>query len=206
MKSKDRVYVRMNKDNYKKLTKRVNYLSATRTSVILLSLFLYQDNILSEEEISENLKEVKSETDVENFYIEFPDYFVTLFKVKERFLYSFDEFISAFLNALLKDESIYWGEADEKLEKSLRLWKLDSDLLNWLTAFSKKTRISQTLLLNYSFMHKVPNNIVNSDESKKERKGLLLTSASTEFIDSFPVSRKPIVVENHIKALKKLVQ
>ena len=206
MKSKDRVYIRMSNDNYIKLNKRVNYLSSTRTSVILLSLFLYQDNVLSEEEIADNLKEVKSDSKLEYFYIEFPEYFIKLFKVKERFLYSFDEFISAFLNALLKDESIYWGEADVKLEKSLRLWKLDSDLLNWLNTFSKKTRISQTLLLNYSFMHKVPNNIVNSEESKKERKGLLLTSASTEFIDSFPVSRKPIIVENHIKALKMLVQ
>lgn len=60
---KKRFNVLLTGQNYQKLMKRVNYLASTRTSVILLSLFLYQDSKLNEKQIRYYLEQVRDDSE-----------------------------------------------------------------------------------------------------------------------------------------------
>lgn len=161
---KKRFNVLLTGQNYQKLMKRVNYLASTRTSVILLSLFLYQDSKLNEKQIRYYLEQVRDDSEKEKFYFEASPYLVNTLKNKKRYLYSLDEYVTAILNFLLEDEQYEWGEADEKQEKVTSIYTIDKNLAKWLERFSSKSGISQTTLLNYSFM----NAIANFNEIEKQ--------------------------------------
>lgn len=199
---KERIYLKMSDSNYQKLIRRVNYLGSTRTNIILMSLFLYQDSELTEEQIHDNLTEIDFDNDKHEFYFEINSYFLTIFKSKQRFLFSLDEYISAFLNALLNEDDESCKEADTKQPKIRRVYYIDELLESWLSTFSEETGIVQTTLLNYSFMYKLPEYQKKNNDSNKVKKGLFLTQPSLDYLQSFEDYSVSEVIENHIKALK----
>lgn len=201
---KKRFNVQLTNQNYRKLMKRVHYLASTRTSVILLSLFLYQDSKLTEKQISHYLEQINDDNHKEKFYFEASPYIVNTLKNKKRYLYTLDEYVSAFLSFILEDETNEWGEIDGKQEKVTSIFALDKDLTHWLDRFSKTSGISQTTLLNYSFMYPQ----VSIDEREKEKgrikKGLFLTQSSLTYLETHSEVKKATIIENHIKKLQKL--
>ena len=199
---KERIYLKMSDSNYQKLIRRVNYLGSTRTNVILMSLFLYQDSDLTEEQVYDNLTEIDFDTEQHEFYFEINSYFLTIFKNKQRYLFSLDEYLAAFLNALLNEDDDSCKEADTKQPKIRRVYHIDETLEQWLSSFSEETGIVQTTLLNYSFMYRLPHYQKRSNESNKIKKGLFLTQPSLDYLQSFEDYSVAEIIENHIKALK----
>lgn len=199
---KERIYLKMSDSNYQKLIRRVNYLGSTRTNVILMSLFLYQDSDLTEEQVYDNLTEIDFDTEQHEFYFEINSYFLTIFKNKQRYLFSLDEYLAAFLNALLNEDDDTCKEADTKQPKIRRVYHIDESLEQWLSSFSEETGIVQTTLLNYSFMYRLPDYQKRSNESNKVKKGLFLTQPSLDYLQSFEDYSVAEIIENHIKALK----
>ncbi|PJK24535.1 hypothetical protein CV769_14990 [Enterococcus mundtii] len=199
---KERIYLKMSDSNYQKLIRRVNYLGSTRTNVILMSLFLYQDSDLTEEQVYDNLTEIDFDTEQHEFYFEINSYFLTIFKNKQRYLFSLDEYLAAFLNALLNEDDDTCKEADTKQPKIRRVYHIDESLEQWLSSFSEETGIVQTTLLNYSFMYRLSDYQKRSNESNKVKKGLFLTQPSLDYLQSFEDYSVAEIIENHIKALK----
>lgn len=201
---KKRFNVQLTNQSYQKLMKRVHYLAATRTSVILLSLFLYQDSKLNEKQLSHYLEQINDDTHREKFYFEVSPYLINTLKNKKRYLYTVDEYVSAFLSFILEDETNKWGEIDEKQEKVTNIFAIDKELTHWLDRFSKTSGISQTTLLNYSFMYPLVS--INEREKEKERikKGLFLTQSSLAYLETHSEVKKATIIENHIKELQKL--
>lgn len=199
---KERIYLKMSDANYQKLIRRVNYLGSTRTNIILMSLFLYQDSELIEEQIYDNLTEIDFDNDKHEFYFEINSYFLTIFKTKQRFLFNLDEYISAFLNALLNEDDESCKEAATKQPKIRRVYSIDESLVNWLSTFSEETGIVQTTLLNYSFMYQLPEYQKRNNDSNKVKKGLFLTQPSLDYLQSFKNYSVGEIIENHIYALK----
>lgn len=199
---KERIYLKMSDSNYQKLIRRVNYLGSTRTNVILMSLFLYQDSDLTEEQVYDNLTEIDFDTEQHEFYFEINSYFLTIFKNKQRYLFSLDEYLAAFLNALLNEDDDTCKETDTKQPKIRRVYHIDESLEQWLSSFSEETGIVQTTLLNYSFMYRLPHYQKRSNESNKIKKGLFLTQPSLDYLQSFEDYSVAEIIENHIKALK----
>lgn len=201
---KKRFNVLLTGQNYQKLMKRVNYLASTRTSVILLSLFLYQDSKLNEKQIRYYLEQVRDDSEKEKFYFEASPYLVNTLKNKKRYLYSLDEYVTAILNFLLEDEQYEWGEADEKQEKVTSIYTIDKNLAKWLERFSSKSGISQTTLLNYSFMNAIANFNEIDKTNDRIKKGFFLTQSSLDYFETRPEIKKAAIIENHIKELQKL--
>lgn len=201
---KKRFNVLLTGQNYQKLMKRVNYLASTRTSVILLSLFLYQDSKLNEKQIRYYLEQVRDDSEKEKFYFEASPYLVNTLKNKKRYLYSLDEYLTAILNFLLEDEQYEWGEADEKQEKVTSIYTIDKNLAKWLDRFSSKSGISQTTLLNYSFMNAIANFSEIDKTNDRIKKGFFLTQSSLHYFETRPEIKKAAIIENHIKELQKL--
>lgn len=199
---KERIYLKMSNSNYQKLIRRVNYLGSTRTNVILMSLFLYQDSDLTEEKVYDNLTEIDFDKEQHEFYFEINSYFLTIFKNKQRYLFSLDEYLAAFLNALLNEDDDTCKETDTKQPKIRRVYHIDESLEQWLSSFSEETGIVQTTLLNYSFMYRLPHYQKRSNESNKIKKGLFLTQPSLDYLQSFEDYSVAEIIENHIKALK----
>ena len=199
---KERIYLKMSDSNYQKLIRRVNYLGSTRTNVILMSLFLYQDSDLTEEQVYDNLTEIDFDTEQHEFYFEINSYFLTIFKNKQRYLFSLDEYLAAFLNALLNEDDDTCKETDTKQPKIRRVYHIDESLEQWLSSFSEETGIVQTTLLNYSFMYRLPHYQKRSNESNKIKKGLFLTQPSLDYLQSFEDYSVAEIIENHIKALQ----
>lgn len=199
---KERIYLKMSGSNYQKLIRRVNYLGSTRTNVILMSLFLYQDSDLTEEQVYDNLTEIDFDTEQHEFYFEINSYFLTIFKNKQRYLFSLDEYLAAFLNALLNEDDDTCKETDTKQPKIRRVYHIDESLEQWLSSFSEETGIVQTTLLNYSFMYRLPHYQKRSNESNKIKKGLFLTQPSLDYLQSFEDYSVAEIIENHIKALQ----
>lgn len=201
---KKRFNVLLTSQNYQKLMKRVNYLASTRTSVILLSLFLYQDSKLNEKQIRYYLEQVRDDSEKEKFYFEASPYLVNTLKNKKRYLYSLDEYVTAILNFLLEDEQYEWGEADEKQEKVTSIYTIDKNLAKWLERFSSKSGISQTTLLNYSFMNAIANFNEIDKTNDRIKKGFFLTQSSLDYFETRPEIKKAAIIENHIKEMQKL--
>lgn len=201
---KKRFNVLLTGQNYQKLMKRVNYLASTRTSVILLSLFLYQDSKLNEKQIRYYLEQVRDDSEKEKFYFEASPDLVNTLKNKKRYLYSLDEYVTAILNFLLEDEQYEWGEADEKQEKVTSIYTIDKNLAKWLERFSSKSGISQTTLLNYSFMNAIANFNEIDKTNDRIKKGFFLTQSSLDYFETRPEIKKAAIIENHIKELQKL--
>lgn len=201
---KKRFIVLLTGQNYQKLMKRVNYLASTRTSVILLSLFLYQSSTLTEKQIRHQLEQVRDDSEKEKFYFEASPYLVNTLKNKKRYLYSLDEYVTAILNFLLEDEQYEWGEADEKQEKVTSIYTIDKNLATWLDRFSSKSGISQTTLLNYSFMNAIANFSEIDKTNDRIKKGFFLTHSSLNYFETRPEIKKAAIIENHIKELQKL--
>lgn len=201
---KKRFNVLLTGQNYQKLMKRVNYLASTRTSVILLSLFLYQSSTLTEKQIRHQLEQVRDDSEKEKFYFEASPYLVNTLKNKKRYLYSLDEYVTAILNFLLEDEQYEWGEADEKQEKVTSIYTIDKNLAKWLERFSSKSGISQTTLLNYSFMNAIANFSEIDKTNDRIKKGFFLTQSSLNYFETRPEIKKAAIIENHIKELQKL--
>lgn len=199
---KERIYLKMSDSNYQKLIRRVNYLGSTRTNVILMSLFLYQDSDLTEEQVYDNLTEIDFDTEQHEFYFEINSYFLTIFKNKQRYLFSLDEYLAAFLNALLNEDDDTCKETDTKQPKIRRVYHIDESLEQWLSSFSEETGIVQTTLLNYSFMYRLSHYQKRSNESNKIKKGLFLTQPSLDYLQSFEDYSVAEIIENHIKALQ----
>lgn len=199
---KERIYLKMSDSNYQKLIRRVNYLGSTRTNVILMSLFLYQDSDLTEEQVYDNLTEIDFDKEQHEFYFEINSYFLTIFKNKQRYLFSLDEYLAAFLNALLNEDDDTCKETDTKQPKIRRVYHIDESLEQWLSSFSEETGIVQTTLLNYSFMYRLPHYQKRSNESNKIKKGLFLTQPSLDYLQSFEDYSVAEIIENHIKALQ----
>lgn len=201
---KKRFNVLLTGQNYQKLMKRVNYLASTRTSVILLSLFLYQSSTLTEKQIRHQLEQVRGDSEKEKFYFEASPYLVNTLKNKKRYLYSLDEYVTAILNFLLEDEQYEWGEADEKQEKVTSIYTIDKNLAKWLDRFSSKSGISQTTLLNYSFMNAIANFNEIDKTNDRIKKGFFLTQSSLDYFETRPEIKKAAIIENHIKELQKI--
>lgn len=201
---KKRFNVLLTGQNYQKLMKRVNYLASTRTSVILLSLFLYQSSTLTEKQIRHQLEQVRGDSKKEKFYFEASPYLVNTLKNKKRYLYSLDEYVTAILNFLLEDEQYEWGEADEKQEKVTSIYTIDKNLAKWLDRFSSKSGISQTTLLNYSFMNAITNFNEIDKTNDRIKKGFFLTQSSLDYFETRPEIKKAAIIENHIKEMQKI--
>ena len=201
---KKRFNVLLTGQNYQKLMKRVNYLASTRTSVILLILFLYQSSTLTEKQICYQLEQVRDDSEKEKFYFEASPYLVNTLKNKKRYLYSLDEYVTAILNFLLEDEQYDWGEADGKQEKVTSIYMIDKNLAKWLDHFSSKTGISQTTLLNYSFMNAITDLSETDKTNDRIKKGFFLTQSSLNYFETQTEVKKAAIIENHIKELQKL--
>jgi len=167
-----------------------------------MSLFLYQDSDLTEEQVYDNLTEIDFDKEQHEFYFEINSYFLTIFKNKQRYLFSLDEYLAAFLNALLNEDDDTCKETDTKQPKIRRVYHIDESLEQWLSSFSEETGIVQTTLLNYSFMYRLPHYQKRSNESNKIKKGLFLTQPSLDYLQSFEDYSVAEIIENHIKALQ----
>lgn len=201
---KKRFNVLLTGQNYQKLMKRVNYLASTRTSVILLSLFLYQSATLTEKQICYQLEQVRDDSEKEKFYFEASPYLVNTLKNKKRYLYNLDEYVTAILNFLLEDEQYDWREADGKQEKFTSIYTIDKNLAEWLDYFSSKSGISQTTLLNYSFMNAIADFSETDKTNDRIKKGFFLTQSSLNYFETQTKVKKATLIENHIKELRKL--
>lgn len=201
---KKRFNVLLTSQNYQKLMKRVNYLASTRTSVILLSLFLYQDSKLNEKQLTHYLEQVKEDSEKEKFYFEASPYIVNTLKNKKRYLYTLDEYVTAFLMFILEDEEHEWGEADEKQKKVTSIYPIDKKLAQWLDHFSKKSGISQTTLLNYSLANSLAYFERQDKKNDRIKKGFFLTQSSLDYFENYPELKRMTIIESHIKELQKL--
>ncbi|MCA9767119.1 MAG: hypothetical protein KC455_11965 [Carnobacterium sp.] len=202
---KKRFEVSLTKKNYQKLIGRMNYLSSNRTNIILLCIFLYQDSELSEDRINEQLEKIKEDNEKESFYFMALPYIQNIFKHKKRYFFTLDEYVSAFLSTILEEEA-NWEELDKKQPKTTSIYSLDKDLVDWLGKFSEKTGISQTTLLNYSFMNPIQFEPYIVGIKNKVRKGLYLTQSNFERFKGVETAKRPSIVEEQIKALKTLTK
>lgn len=203
---KKRFEVSLTKKNYQKLIGRMNYLSSNRTNIILLCIFLYQDSELSEDRINEQLEKIKEDNEKESFYFMALPYIQNIFKHKKRYFFTLDEYVSAFLGAILEEEEANWEELDKKQPKTTSIYSLDKDLVDWLGKFSEKTGISQTTLLNYSFTNPIQFEPYIVGIKNKVRKGLYLTQSNFERFKGVETAKRPSIVEEQIKALKTLTK
>lgn len=104
----------------------------------------------------------------------------------------------------MEDEQYEWGEADEKQEKVTSIYTIDKNLAKWLERFSSKSGISQTTLLNYSFMNAIANFNEIDKTNDRIKKGFFLTQSSLDYFETRPEIKKAAIIENHIKELQKL--
>lgn len=203
---KRRVEVSLTKENYRKLMGRMNYLASNRTNMILLTIFLYQDSILSEDRIHEQLEKIKKDNETETFYIMLSSYMQTIFKHKKRYFFTLDDYISAFLNVLLEEETLDWKEIDKKQPKITSIYSIDKDLVDWLEKFSEKTGISQTTFLNYSFIHSLSCEPRVDHTNNKVRKGVYLTQSNMECLKDIETAKRSTIIEQQIKALRTFLE
>lgn len=203
---KKRIEVSLTKRNYQKLIRRMNYLASNRTNIVLLCIFLYQDSELTEDRINKQLEKIKEDKEKETFYFMALPYVQNIFKHKKRYFFSLDEYVSAFLNALLEEEELNWEELEKKQPKITSIYSIDKNLVDWLEKFSEKTGISQTTLLNYSFMNPIRFEPYIVGKKNKVRKGVYLTQSNFERFKDVETAKRPSIVEEQIKALKTLTE
>ena len=185
--------------NYQKLIRRANYLGATPTSVVYLIFYLYQDTNLNEDELTKELEFVRADNERKSLAIALQPYLEGIIKIKRRYFFTNPEFISAYVNHFLKNETDEWQEMEEKQAKRTAIFWIDPNLNNWFVNFAKETRISQTTLLNYALM--VSNSLkpYSSKKSNREQKGVHLTEGSLEAIEKLEYEKRASVIENSIR-------
>ena len=201
-----RLDVELTRENYQRLEKRTNYLGSTRTNAILLSFFIYNDLELTEIQVTEQLDRISSDSESEKIYFKILPYMLDQFKNKKMYLYSLNNYITAYLNILLEDKEIDWKESEQQQKKISSAYYLDETLANWLASFSDQTGISQSTFLNYSFMHSIPDNLYTTESKDKIRKGVRLTLASLDYIKKQKNLERSAIIEAHIKEIQHLAE
>lgn len=194
----------MTEEHYSKLLRQANYLGSTRNSVINLKLFLNRGKVLTEKEISEALKAIRSDENEEIFYSNFPQYYNDIYKDKQRYLYSLDEYISALLHVHMNNTPDQWNETDKRIEKKLRIYSINDEILTTFTKFSDDVSLSQTTLLNYAFMngfHEFEEDGTFTYSSQKKKKGFELTLPSISALDDFSKTDKEMVMNRLLKKI-----
>lgn len=194
----------MTEEHYSKLLRQSNYLGSTRNSIINLKLFLNKGKVLTEKEISESLKTIRSDKNEEIFYSNFPQYYNDLYKDKQRYLYSLDEYISALLHIHMDNAPDQWNEADERIEKKLRIYSINNEILDTFTDFADEVSLSQTTLINYAFMngfHELEEDRAFNYSSQKKKKGFELTLPSISLLDDFSKTDKEMVMNRLLKKI-----
>ena len=201
-----RLDVELTQENYQRLEKRINYLGSTRTNAILLSFFIYHDLELTELQIKEQLNSISSDPGSEKIYFKIHPYMLNKFKNKKAYLYSLNDYITAYLNVLLEDQSVDWKESEQQQRKVSSAYHLDEALTNWLACFSDKTGISQSTFLNYSFMHPIQDEFYTVETKNKVRKGVRLTLASLDYLKEQKDFERPAIIEAHIKEIQRMAE
>lgn len=199
----------MTNEHYSHLVRQAHYLGATRNSVINLKLFLNREVELSEKDISEALQAIRSDDQEQVFYSNFPAYYNDVFKSKQRFLYSIDEYVSAVLYIHMNHPSDHWEEADERVEKKVRIYSINNDILDDFVEFANEVSVSQAALLNYAFMNDFQ---AFEDEERfhysneKQKKGFELTLPSVSALDAFSRTDKEMVMNRLLKKIPEVLK
>lgn len=202
---KHRFNVLLTEENQQKLMNRMNYLGSNRSNMILLNIFLYQDLELTETQIATQLEKIDKDSNSNKFYFLAMPYIVNIIKHKRNYLCSIERFVTAFLNEIIEKHMTNWEEADQLQSKITCIYQIDVDLSKWLENLSNETGVSQTTLLNFSFMNNIPFDTRISKEANKKSKGVYLTQASLDKVNKEQKKNRSAFVENHIRGLKKIV-
>lgn len=202
----ERLNVTLTKQKYEKLERRLNFFSTSRTQMIYLHLFLYQDATLTEREIKDTLLEIDFDDNSNTFTFMANDYFLNIFKKKQRYLFSLNEYVSAFLNILLENDETFEGmELDVKQEKKKSMIHMQSDMAEWVQKFSKQTGLSKAVFTNYALCQDL-DNMVMSSNSIGVREGFYLPLSTDEYLKQFDYEKRVNVLHNHIKAFKNIAE
>lgn len=202
----ERLNVTLTKKKYEKLERRLNFFSTSRTQMIYLHLFLYQEATLTEREIKDTLLEIDFDDNSNTFTFMANDYFLNMFKKKQRYLFSLNEYVSAFINILLENDETFEGmELDVKQEKKKSMIHMQSDMAEWVQSFSKQTGLSKAVFTNYALCQNL-DNMVMSSNSIGVRKGFYLPLSTDEYLKQFDYEKRVNVLHNHIKAFKNIAE
>lgn len=203
---KERLNVTLTKEKYEKLERRLNYFSTSRTQMIYLHLFLYQEAELTEIKIRDTLLEIDFDKESQSFTFMANSYFLNIFKNKQRYLFSLNEYVSAFLNILLENDETFEGmELDEKQEKKKSMIHMQNDIAEWLQSFSKETGLSKAVFTNYALCQNL-DNMVKTSNTIGTREGFYLPLSTDNYLKQFDYDKRVNVLHNHIKAFKNIAE
>lgn len=203
---KERLNVTLTKEKYEKLERRLNYFSTSRTQMIYLHLFLYQEAELTEIKIRDTLLEIDFDKESQSFTFMANSYILNIFKNKQRYLFSLNEYVSAFLNILLENDETFEGmELDEKQEKKKSMIHMQNDIAEWLQSFSKETGLSKAVFTNYALCQNL-DNMVKTSNTIGTREGFYLPLSTDNYLKQFDYDKRVNVLHNHIKAFKNIAE
>ncbi|WP_220727280.1 hypothetical protein [Marinilactibacillus psychrotolerans] len=196
----------MTQEKYEKLERRLNFFSTSRTQMIYLHLFLYQEATLTEREIKDSLLEIDFDENSYSFTFMANDYFLNIFKKKQRYLFSLNEYVSVFLNILLENDETFEGmELDAKQEKKKSMIHMQDDIAEWVQDFSKRTGLSKAVFTNYALCQNL-DNVVISSNTIGVREGFYLPLSTDNYLKQFDYDKRVNVLHNHIKAFKNIAE
>ncbi|GEQ33603.1 hypothetical protein B795N_14850 [Marinilactibacillus psychrotolerans] len=203
---KERLNVTLTQEKYEKLERRLNFFSTSRTQMIYLHLFLYQEATLTEREIKDSLLEIDFDENSYSFTFMANDYFLNIFKKKQRYLFSLNEYVSVFLNILLENDETFEGmELDAKQEKKKSMIHMQDDIAEWVQDFSKRTGLSKAVFTNYALCQNL-DNVVISSNTIGVREGFYLPLSTDNYLKQFDYDKRVNVLHNHIKAFKNIAE
>lgn len=199
---KERLLIKITENDYDILEKRINFLGATRPSVVSLIIYLYRDIKISKDQLDSILYLIKDKKSSKEFIMDVDTVVTKPFINEPLYFYTIHNYLSVLLHLALNDKDEKWLHSDKKQPKIIRKYKVDIDLANWLSKFSKKIGVAESTLLNYSLMFPMETYKKRSFE-KVITKGFLLTSHSIENITNIPNISKEYVIDTNILLLKK---
>lgn len=203
---KERINVSITQNKYKKLERRLNYFSTSRTQMIYLHLFLYQESELEENQIKDTLLEIDLDEESKTFTFIVNDYFLNIFKDKQRYLFSLNEYVSAFLNILLElDETFEGLELEEKQEKRKSMIHIEDDLADWVEEFTKRTGLSKATFFSYALCQDI-GTTYRTGQVTGSRKGFYLPLSIDNFLKEFNYDKRVSILRDHVKAFKQIAE
>ena len=162
--------------HYKEVVQRANFLGISRTAVILLHLYLYEERYadLSQEALQvqwESLEPLQN-----TIQVGVPDALIAMYANHKTYFLSASAYFTGFLNAVLKETSGSWRTSEQLQERMPTTLYLDQKIIDQVELFSQQTGLQFSVIATYYLTYALPDDERRSCEAtEKVQFGVRLT-------------------------------
>lgn len=135
--------------HYQELVQRANFLGISRTAVILLHLYLYEEPYA---DLSQEALQVQGESlePMQNtIQVEVPDALIAMYANHKTYFLSASAYFTGFLNAVLKETSGSWRTSEQLQERIPTTLSLDQRIIDQVAIFSAQTGLHFSVIATY---------------------------------------------------------